>query len=142
MKEACCSLGRSLLSVCCDGSQERLYHERDKGQELFITNVIFSERLNLLMKRRKITQTALRKATGISQAALSYYCGGRAPTSEHLCRLADYFGITMDALWGRLPLNIPEPPDPKVSAALNSVIEGSLSKTRSESKTRPAGGSE
>jgi len=60
------------------------------------------------MKAHGVKQVPLHQATGISQAALSYYCNGRPPTAEHLCRLADYFGVTMDELWGRMPLELSE----------------------------------
>jgi transcriptional regulator with XRE-family HTH domain len=60
------------------------------------------------MKDRGVKQIPLSKATHISQAALSYYCrGDRAPSAEHLCELAEFFGISMDALWGREPLQLP-----------------------------------
>ena len=59
------------------------------------------------MKARGIKQTPLSEATGISQGALSNYKNGRMPKVDELCRLADFFNVSVDSLLGRSPLNLP-----------------------------------
>lgn len=60
----------------------------------------FSENLSTLMNTRKISQLALAREAGISQAAISRYLkGATTPSAHDLCSLADYFGISMDSLW-------------------------------------------
>ena len=52
------------------------------------------------MQERKISQTALAAATGISQASISRYLNGETPPgARELKSLADFFGLSMDELW-------------------------------------------
>ncbi len=49
-----------------------------------------------------LSQSALAKATGISQQKISYYESGKhSPPIEDCLRLADFYGITLDELVGR-----------------------------------------
>lgn len=49
-----------------------------------------------------LTQTALAKATGLSQQKISYYeTGKHSPSIDDCIILADYYGITLDKLVGR-----------------------------------------
>jgi len=57
------------------------------------------------LKKQIGNQTKLAKAAGVSQPTVQRWLAGtKVPDANALCRLADYFGITMDALWGRAPL--------------------------------------
>ncbi|MDE7453127.1 MAG: helix-turn-helix domain-containing protein [Clostridia bacterium] len=48
------------------------------------------------------TQSAVSKATGISQPKLSYFESGKhLPLIDDCIRLADFYGITIDELIGR-----------------------------------------
>ncbi|MBE3586634.1 MAG: helix-turn-helix transcriptional regulator [Thermoanaerobacter sp.] len=61
-----------------------------------------STRLRELRTSRKISQTALSNAVGVSQRAISYYEAGKdIPTLDVLIRLADFFDISLDYLVGR-----------------------------------------
>ncbi len=62
----------------------------------------FQESLKELRNERKIGQTALAKAIGVSSGIISLWENGlREPTLSNLIALADYFEITIDYLVGR-----------------------------------------
>ena len=53
-------------------------------------------------KARGISQEQLAKEIGISQAQISYYeSGTNEPTIGICIRIADYYGITLDELFGK-----------------------------------------
>ena len=65
--------------------------------------MLLSQRLYSLRKERNLTLQALHFQTGVSMASLSAYERGKyAPTLENLCKLADFYGITLDNLLGRI----------------------------------------
>lgn len=71
-------------------------------QQEIIANPIFISRISVLMKKIGLSQNELGRMTNISQATISSYMKGRtAPKSGELSRLADFFGVSMDYLWGR-----------------------------------------
>ena len=71
-------------------------------QQEIIANPIFISRTDALMKKTGLSQNELGRMTNISQATISSYLKGRtAPKSGELSRLADFFGVSMDYLWGR-----------------------------------------
>ncbi len=60
-----------------------------------------------LMKERSLTHYAVWKATGVSQSSLSDWKKGKGtPGAASLVKIADFFGVTVDALMGR---EIPAP---------------------------------
>lgn len=60
--------------------------------------------LKNLRKKRNLTQKDVADAIGITFQTYSYYETGRTkPTPETLCKLADFFGVTVDELLGRTP---------------------------------------
>lgn len=60
--------------------------------------------LKILRKKRNLTQKDVADAVGITFQTYSYYETGRTkPTPETLCKLADFFGVTVDELLGRSP---------------------------------------
>lgn len=62
------------------------------------------ENLKILRKRINLTQKEVADAVGITFQTYSYYETGRTnPTPEMLCKLADFFGVTVDELLGRTP---------------------------------------
>ena len=62
------------------------------------------ENLKILRKRTNLTQKEVADAVGITFQTYSYYETGRTnPTPEMLCKLADFFGVTVDELLGRTP---------------------------------------
>lgn len=60
--------------------------------------------LKILRKKRNLTQKDVADAIGITFQTYSYYETGRTNlTPETLCKLADFFGVTIDELLGRTP---------------------------------------
>lgn len=57
------------------------------------------EKIKSLMSAQKVTQAELARATGTSQAFISYVMDGtRMPSVAVLKRIADRLGVTMDEL--------------------------------------------
>ncbi len=64
----------------------------------------FGQRLGRLRKTRGLTQAQLAKATGVTQANISYYeNGARDPTASALTLLAKALGVSADVLLGVKP---------------------------------------
>lgn len=62
------------------------------------------ENLKNLRKQRGITQRDLAKYLGVSISTFSgWETGVYEPDHAHLCKIADYFGVTVDELLGRSP---------------------------------------
>lgn len=66
-----------------------------------------SEILSTLRKRKGVTQEEMGKALGVSMQAVSRRENGGAPDIMLLPALADYFGVSIDALFGRESGSIP-----------------------------------
>ena len=65
--------------------------------------MLISTKLYLLRRERNLTLQALHLKTGIALASLSSYERGiYAPSLENLCKLADFSGVTLDELIGRI----------------------------------------
>lgn len=63
---------------------------------------MLNERLVKLRLEKKLTQDELAHILGISRSALSLYeTNKRQPDFQMLCRLADFFGVSLDYLLGR-----------------------------------------
>lgn len=63
---------------------------------------IFAQRLKTLRKSRKCTQLTLANLLGITRTQISDLENGKTSTSiERLCKLADYFDVSIDYLVGR-----------------------------------------
>lgn len=76
-----------------------------------IANPIFISRMNELLKNTGLSQNELGRMSNISQATISSYLKGRtAPKSGELSRLSDFFGVSMDYLWGRSEAQTPITP--------------------------------
>ena len=62
----------------------------------------FSQNLRKLRERRRISRRVLSELCGLSRNMISRYeRGERVPPSDVLKLLADFFGVTMDELWGQ-----------------------------------------
>lgn len=62
------------------------------------------KKLKILRKNKGLTQTQVANAVGIGRQAYAYYeKGEREPSPETLCKLADFFGVSVDELLGRTP---------------------------------------
>lgn len=59
--------------------------------------------LRVQRARTNVRQQDVAEVTGIDQAALSQYENGtRVPSIETVVRLADYYGVSLDSLAGRI----------------------------------------
>lgn len=59
-------------------------------------------KLNELLKSKGITQTAFANDLGLTQSSVNKYVLNKAePNLENLCKIADFFHITVDELLGR-----------------------------------------
>lgn len=61
----------------------------------------FSAQLQALRKKSQITQEQLASHLGVSPQAVSKWENGSYPDGDLLPKLADYFGVTIDYLYGR-----------------------------------------
>lgn len=61
----------------------------------------FSQNLQKLRERRRISRRVLSELCGLSKNSIARYeRGEQVPTSDALRALADFFGVSMDELWG------------------------------------------
>lgn len=62
---------------------------------------IFRERLRQLAKEKGVTQAELASIFGISRQSFAAYCDGKTqPNIEKTVKMAEYFGVTVDYLYG------------------------------------------
>lgn len=60
---------------------------------------MFSQRLRALREQAGMTQCAFARSFGVAQStAAGWESGAREPNLATICRLADYFGVTVDYL--------------------------------------------
>ncbi len=63
---------------------------------------MFSERLNLILKEKNISQTELSDKIGFTRQAISNWCTGKTePENNVLVKIADYLEVSTDFLLGR-----------------------------------------
>ena len=61
----------------------------------------FSKNLKQLRERRRISRRVLSELCGLSKNSIARYeRGEQVPASDALKALSDFFGVTMDELWG------------------------------------------
>ena len=61
-----------------------------------------AERLLKLRLQKKVTQLEVARQIGVHKSSISAYeVGRRTPTSDQLCKLADFYNTTTDYLLGR-----------------------------------------
>ena len=66
-----------------------------------VINMGIGDRIKLLRREKEITQEELAKVTGLSRVTLGFYeRNENAPTTDALCAIAQYFGVTTDYLLG------------------------------------------
>lgn len=62
----------------------------------------FPQRLRELRERKRVSRRVLSELCGLSKNMIARYeRGERVPSIADAAVLADFFGITLDALWGR-----------------------------------------
>ncbi|NPV80689.1 MAG: helix-turn-helix domain-containing protein [Firmicutes bacterium] len=63
----------------------------------------FAERLRALREKKEVTQKEVGDLVGVTDAAVGMWeQGKRLPDAETIARLADFFGVTVDYLVGRV----------------------------------------
>ncbi len=63
--------------------------------------ILFSDRLRDLRSERGLNQSELAKELGTTQRRVSYWETGKVePDLVSLCKLAEYFGVSLDFLVG------------------------------------------
>ena len=66
------------------------------------------ENLKAIRERKNITQVRLSIEIGVSQETISAYESGKAmPSTDTLCRIADYFNVSADYLLDRTSIPYP-----------------------------------
>ena len=106
--------GGTGLVACCDAGTggavggQCLFHAVryiSRGdQEEFVTNTgpDFSERLQKLREKKRISRRVLSELCGLTKSTISRYeRGERRPSIDDASVLADFFGVTLDYLCGR-----------------------------------------
>lgn len=64
---------------------------------------MFPERLKNLRKNAGLSQDSFAKDLSVGQSTIAGWENGkREPNIEMFCRIADYFGVTLDYLFGRV----------------------------------------
>lgn len=80
-------------------------HSHDKSEDTQEIRSVFSERLRYLRVMRGLQQKDVADALGLNPATYGMYeRGEREPSLEVLYKLAEFFEIPMDFLFGRIPL--------------------------------------
>lgn len=64
-------------------------------------DTVFSSQLQKLRKERNVTQEALAAHLGVSPQAVSKWENGSYPDGDLLPKIADFFGVSIDYLYGR-----------------------------------------
>lgn len=68
----------------------------------------FAKNLRLLMEEKKTTQKELANYLGVSPQAVGAYCRGETlPSIEYARKIADFFGVSMDFMAGRIEIRTP-----------------------------------
>lgn len=96
------------------------------------------ERIDDLMKDKKITQKAVSQATGISQATISALINGREMESDTLKKLCKYFNVSADYLLG-LTDTPSRDPDIKMICNYTGLSEYALTVLRETSEVSYVG---
>lgn len=59
---------------------------------------LFTERIRQLMELHGVKQAELATAVGVTQGAVSGWCGGAIPKGDQLYQLAQFFGVSMESM--------------------------------------------
>ena len=71
-----------------------------------IDSTIVASRLKMVRENKSLSKTEVAKALNIATSSMTYYEQGKAvPSIDKLYALADYYGVTMDWLCGRVNKN-------------------------------------
>lgn len=86
---------------------------------------IFSTRLQSLRKERKVTQEQLAEYLGVSPQAVSKWENGSYPDGDLVPKIADYFQVQIDYLYGRAKRELSD--KQKIVDALHKILQESVS---------------
>ena len=62
---------------------------------------MIGDRIKQLRKKRGMTQKELGEALGVDRSSIGKYETGTPPSSEIILKAAEYFGVSVDYLYGR-----------------------------------------
>ncbi len=91
--------------------------------------ISLADKLKNLRKNKKITQTELGKAIGMSTSVITHYeSGDRVPSYEVLIKLAYFYGVTTDYLLGVddrkiLSIDVASLSEEQIQSLLNIINE-------------------
>lgn len=89
------------LAALFDESLDYLFNLETSNRT--ISNTLFCERLKHLRHQSGLSQEAFAREVKTSQSSVAHWESGlREPNIEMLLRIADYFGVTLDYLFGRV----------------------------------------
>lgn len=92
---------------------------------------MIGQSLKMLRTEKGLSQRDIASAFGISQQAYcNYEADRREPDFRLLCRIADYFGVTLDYLLGRD--DTPQPRAPLQPVSLPAMPAGVLNESEQE----------
>lgn len=81
---------------------------------------MFGERLRILRKQHKLTQMNLAKILGVSGRSVGYYeTEERVPPKDIINKMANYFNVSVDYLFGRTNIK-----DPITKNICDELLEG------------------
>ena len=85
-----------------------------------MNEAIFRTRLSMLRKERRLTQGQMAEMLGVSRPSYTCYeLGNSLPTVLTLCKLADFFEVSLEYLLGRTN-------DPTITAAEPEILKQEL----------------
>ena len=110
----------------------------------------FGERLKALRGEKDLSQEEFGKLFNLSQSIIAYYeLNKKDPPSDTLVKFADFFGVSLDYLFGRTTVRTPpeelleegilaahledgydKPLDPKTRAYIDFAVEEALEKRK------------
>lgn len=62
---------------------------------------MIGERIKELRKQKSLTQKELAEALGVDRSSIGKYETGTLPSSEVVLKMAEFFGVSVDSLYGR-----------------------------------------
>lgn len=93
-------------------------------------NDTFPTRLRQLVKEKGVTQAELASLLGISRQSFSAYCDGNTqPNIENTVKMAEYFGVSVDYLFGLSDIRTTDPATKSLCESLG-ISETSIEELR------------
>lgn len=99
-------------------------------------NDTFPTRLRQLVKEKGVTQAELASLLGISRQSFSAYCDGNTqPNIENTVKMAEYFGVSVDYLFGLSDIRATDPATKSLCESLG-ISEMSIEYLKSDPEVK------